>query len=56
MSGGLDPVAASPDGRDDTGKNAKLPKNRARTVILLTVLAILVVVFGYLLLVSQVGR
>jgi hypothetical protein len=56
MPGGLDSVAASPDGRNDTGRHAKLPKNRARTIILLTILAIFVVVFGYMLLVSQVGR
>jgi hypothetical protein len=51
-----DHVAASPDGRNGTGKHAKLPKNRARTIILLTILAIVVVIFGYMLLVSQVGR
>jgi hypothetical protein len=33
-----------------------MPRNRFRTLVLLAVLVILVVVFGYMLLVSQVGN
>ena len=38
------------------GGGGKLPRNRFRLVVVLTVALILVVVFGYLLLVSQIGQ
>ena len=46
-------MAASPD-RNGSGKRA--PRSRGRTIILLTILAIFIVVFGYMLLVSQTGQ
>ena len=49
-------MAASSHDPDDTGKRRKMPANRARTLILLALLAIIIVVFGYMLLVSQVGQ
>ena len=49
-------MAASPDGRNGTGKHQKMPRNRGRIIVALTIVAILVVVFGYLLLVGQIGR
>jgi hypothetical protein len=49
-------VAASSHDPDGTGKGRKMPRNRARTLILLALLAIIIVVFGYMLLVSQVGQ
>jgi hypothetical protein len=33
----------------------RLPKNRARTLILVTIVVILVVAFGYMILVSALG-
>jgi t-SNARE complex subunit (syntaxin) len=42
-------------GRRDDGRQGRMPKNRARLLIVLAVVVILVVVFGYLLIVSQAG-
>lgn len=49
-------MAASPDGRDDRGGPGKLPRNRARTIILLTILAVVVLLITFMLLVSQLGQ
>ncbi len=42
--------------RDPGDERGRMPRNRFRTLVLLAVLVILVVVFGYMLLVSQVGN
>jgi hypothetical protein len=43
---------ASRKGRQDADDQGTVPRNRARTVILLAVVLIVVVVFGYMLLVG----
>jgi hypothetical protein len=44
-----------PHDRRPADGGGQLPKNRARLLIVATLVVILVVVFGYLLLVSQAG-
>ena len=46
---------APPGDRDRTDRQPKLPRNRARVLILATIALILIVVFGYLLLVGQLA-
>ena len=43
-------------GPDDANKQGQMPRNKARLLIVLTLLLILIVIFGYMLLVSRVGR
>ncbi|GAB3347879.1 hypothetical protein [Modestobacter lapidis] len=45
----------SPRDRDHADEKGRMPRNRARTLILLTLLVIFVVAFGYMLVVSQTG-
>ena len=49
-------VASSPHGRDRDVGRGRIPRNRARILFVLTVVVILVVIFGYMLVVSQVGN
>ena len=49
-------VASSPHGRDRDVGRGRIPRNRARILLVLTVVVILVVIFGYMLVVSQVGN
>jgi hypothetical protein len=49
-------VASSPHGRDRDVGRGRIPGNRARILLVLTVVVILVVIFGYMLVVSQVGN
>jgi hypothetical protein len=44
-----------PHDRRPAGGGRRIPKNRARLLLVLTFVLVLVVVFGYLLLVSQAG-
>lgn len=46
---------ASPGDRNGSHRQPKMPRNRARVLILATIALILIVVFGYLLLVSQLA-
>jgi hypothetical protein len=49
-------VASSPHGRDRDAGQGRIPRKWARILLVLTVVVILVVIFGYMLLVSQVGN
>lgn len=46
---------APPGERNGTHRQPKMPRNRARVLILATIALILVVAFGYLLLVGQLA-
>jgi hypothetical protein len=54
-SQGVRIMSTGSEGRRDGGRQGRIPKNRARLFIVLAVVVILVVVFGYLLIVSQAG-
>jgi hypothetical protein len=47
---------ASPDGPDQSPRRGRMPRNRARLLLIAVVLLVLVVIFGYMLLVSGINN
>jgi hypothetical protein len=45
-------MASPPQGRDRGKRQGRMPRNRARGLLILAVVVILVVIFGYMLVVS----